>query len=82
MFFIVGWGHEKVEDNGTMPRRRCANCRNEEPWRLLTVSRWVTLFFVPVLPTSRRHLTACPVCGWAQELEGAALDEARRLGRL
>jgi len=82
MFFIFGWGHRKVQDHGRVARRLCPHCRNDEPWQLLTVSEWITLFFIPVIPTSRKHLTMCPICGYAIELDGAALEEARRLARL
>jgi len=82
MFFIFGWGHQKVEDLGPVAERLCPNCNNSRPWSLLKTSEWITLFFIPVIPTSRKTLTLCPVCGYGQELEGAALDEARRLARI
>ncbi len=82
MFFIFGWGHRKVQDHGATPPRLCPRCHNSQPWRLLTVSEWITIFFLPLIPTGKRHLTVCPVCGQEQILEGAALEEARRLGRL
>ena len=82
MFFIFGWGQRKVQDHGPLPPRPCPRCRNREPWRLQTVSEWLTVFFIPLIPLRRHHVAVCPVCGYAQALTAAALEEARRLGHL
>lgn len=40
-------------------------CRNGHvaAHRLLKVTRWFTLFFVPVIPFSRKYYTVCAQCG-------------------
>jgi Protein of unknown function (DUF2510) len=40
-------------------------CRNGHTaaHRLVKVTRWCTLFFIPLIPVRRRYLTTCAQCG-------------------
>ena len=62
MFFIWGWGHNKVKKYNSTINRKCENCGNERPWDLAEVSTWFTLFFIPIFPHTKKRVVVCPVC--------------------
>ena len=64
-FFIVGYG-PRIRDLGAAGYRTCPRCGNHAMWRRIRSTNWVTLFFVPVLPTGSRTEIGCPVCGHAE----------------
>lgn len=66
MFFIFGWG-PRVKDLGPEEYRTCTNCNNHQQWRRSEVSNWVTLFFIPVIPTGSKTSVHCPICGYGWE---------------
>lgn len=38
----------------------------------LVVTRWFTLFFVPLIPFGRKRLLVCPICGWQRDVSKQA----------
>lgn len=68
MFILFGWGHTKNENFGKVLPRKCGNCKNEEYWSLFKISRWFTLFFIPVFPYQTKRFTICPVCQCGTEV--------------
>lgn len=68
MFFIFGYG-PRVKDLGLEEHRTCARCGNHQQWRRSEVRNWITLFFIPVIPTGGKVLVQCPICshGWQEE---------------
>jgi uncharacterized C2H2 Zn-finger protein len=66
MFFIfiigtrfVTWGGET-----TGHELRCSKCGTVAPFIEKKGMRFITLFFIPVLPVSgTKHLLQCPACG-------------------
>ena len=65
-FFILGYG-PRTKDCGLDVERDCPHCHNRRPWRRLTRTNWVTLFFIPIIPTGTKHLTQCPICSFGYE---------------
>lgn len=59
---IFGYGPRKPKDLGPTAPARCPSCGNEVAFHLLQQRRWVSLFFVPVIPTSADHALVCPLC--------------------
>jgi hypothetical protein len=55
---------------------RCANC-GMSPLVLFRVSTWFALFFIPVIPVSFRHYTACPNCKRFDQISKADVERAR-----
>jgi hypothetical protein len=52
----------------------CRVCGNEAAQRLVKHRRWFTLFFIPVIPYSTKHVYTCAYCGAGTELDAEAAD--------
>jgi Protein of unknown function (DUF2510) len=52
-------------------------CRNGHvaAHRMLKITRWFTLFFVPVIPFGRKYRSVCIQCGLILEMPKAAAEE-------
>src|ERR1700735_3981793 len=52
-------------------------CRNGHlaSHRVLKMTRWFTLFFIPVIPFSRKYVSICAHCGLQLEIPKAAADD-------
>ena len=61
---------------------RCPNCHNQTFYRYTTVTKWFSLFFIPLIPYSTKHYLVCPVCTRAVLLEGELKANAPRLVEL
>lgn len=59
---IYGWGRRTTKDEGPSRTYTCSNCRNVNRFKLLTVRKWFTLFFIPLIPYETKHLEVCPIC--------------------
>jgi hypothetical protein len=46
----------------------CNNTNQPAAHRLSKITRWFTLFFVPVFPISRRHVLTCAACGQSSRI--------------
>jgi Protein of unknown function (DUF2510)/zinc-ribbon family len=55
---------------------RCANC-GASPLVLFRVSTWFALFFIPLIPFSFKHFTACPNCRRIEDVSKAQVESAR-----
>ncbi len=52
MFFVI-WGRRGRESEVGRGRFYCPECDSEQPYRLVSVSTWFTLYFIPVFVTER-----------------------------
>lgn len=68
MFFIFGWNHTKINDYGPVQEEKCPNCHNTEVWHIKKISRYFTLFFIPVFPHDSENFYHCPICNYGQNL--------------
>jgi hypothetical protein len=55
---------------------RCSNC-GMSPLVLFRVSTWFALFFIPVIPVSFKHFTACGNCKRVEQISKAQVESAR-----
>ena len=69
MFFIFGWNHQKVTSYGPVEQHQCQNCHNTEFWHLNKISRYFTLFFIPIFPHDSNFWYYCPVCNYGVKLD-------------
>ncbi len=74
---IFGWGHQTQRNHGPVNRKMCPHCNNAEPWELLTASTWFTLFFIPIIPYSRKKIFRCPICNYGVELTESRFEELK-----
>ncbi len=79
---IFGWGRRTFHHAGPVLYQWCRNCSNSNWFYLVQVRRWLTLFFVPVIPYERRHALICPVCNRGVNLSGRELQWAKSLNQL
>ena len=59
---IFGWGHTTIENCGVVFNDRCSHCNNHEPWSLMRIQVWFTLFFIPIFPYKDEYRLICPIC--------------------
>ena len=69
MFFIFGWNHQKVTSYGSVEQIECDNCHNTEYWQLSKITKYFTLFFIPIFPHEHIKIYYCPICKNATELD-------------
>jgi zinc-ribbon family len=62
----------RSHQHGPCVAASCPRCHNEIVLIYLIATRWFTVFFIPVFPTSKRRLLACPVCSWNCEVATAS----------
>ena len=53
----------------------CGTTNQGAAHRLVQVTRWFTLFFIPVFPIGRRYVLTCIACGQASKLTKEQADE-------
>jgi hypothetical protein len=71
MLLIFGM-RSRSHQHGPCVAASCPRCHNEVVLVYLVVTRWFTLFFIPVIPTSKRRLLVCPICNWNREVPKAS----------
>ncbi len=75
--FIL-WGFRDTEDvmGQSQTAYRCERCNNVSHFKVFAKKNWFTLFFVPLIPVSTQHYTACPICNYGYKIP---IEEAKRL---
>ena len=67
MLLIFGM-RNRVHRHGPCVAATCPRCHNEVVLEYAVVTRWFTLFFIPVIPFGRRRVLVCPICSWQREV--------------
>src|SRR5262245_32816337 len=76
---IFGWGGGRRKDHGAAVPATCPNCGNAVMFRYFSVTKWFSLFFIPLIPYQTRHLLLCPVCTRGVELNGEKVTRVKQL---
>ncbi len=79
MFYIFGWGKQKRTDYGPINKQKCSHCNNEVSFRLTSISKFFSIFFIPIFSYSRERFLICPICSYNQKLEDKKFEELRAL---
>lgn len=58
-----------------MVRFLCTTSNQPAAHRLSQITRWFTLFFIPVFPIGRRYVLTCSACGESSKLTKQQADE-------
>jgi hypothetical protein len=80
MFFVL-IGTRAFEHIVAVRPIRCPNCGVDAPQRYWARGTRLTLFLIPVLPLSKRHVRECTNCGWATPVGQAEIDAAQSRSR-
>ena len=68
MLLIFGM-RNRAHQHGPCVAASCPRCHNEVVLGYLVVTRWFTLFFVPLIPIgAKRRMLICPICSWQREV--------------
>jgi hypothetical protein len=67
MLLIFGM-RNRAHQHGPCVAASCPRCHNEVVLAYLVVTRWFTLFFVPLIPFGKRRMLICPICSWQREV--------------
>lgn len=73
---IFGWGGGKVKNHGPALPRTCPSCGHEGFFHYFTITKWLRVYFIPLIPYSTIHFVACPICTAGNEL--TTTEERRR----
>ena len=79
---IYGWGRVTTKEYGPTMAVECPNCDNDTWLHLYRQRKWFTLFFIPVIPYSSKHLLLCEVCSQGIELKGDQIQRAKQMNEL
>lgn len=60
--FLVIWGFRTRHTNLAMVRLACRN-GHVAAHQLVKITRWFTLFFIPLIPVRHRYASVCAQCG-------------------
>ncbi|MBA2610333.1 MAG: zinc-ribbon domain-containing protein [Bacteroidetes bacterium] len=82
MFFIFGWNHTKITEYGAVQEEKCQNCHNTDIWQLKKISRYFTLFFIPVFPHDSENLYHCPICNYGLKLEHEEFEDYKAIAEV
>jgi hypothetical protein len=64
VFFIIGMRFVTWGSNASGRQMRCGHCGTVGEFVDKKGMRFITLFFIPVIPISgTKHLLQCPTCG-------------------
>ena len=78
MFVIFGW-RQIIDEIGMVYKNMCSHCHNDDYWVLVEITKWFTLFFIPVFPYSTTYFLRCPVCKYGVTLNDEQVATLRPL---
>lgn len=81
MFFFFGWGKKTVKEFGEVIPTNCAKCNNKVYLKLVSVTKWFTLFFIPVIPYQSQNLLLCNICQNGYELNKEQFEKAKQMAQ-
>ena len=60
----------------------CPRCSMQRGYRWISVNRFFTLYFIPLIPLGTRYLDVCTVCGRAIDVPRDMAERAAVTGRV
>ncbi len=82
MFFIFGWNHQETTSYGPVEQHLCQNCHNTEFWHLNKISRYFTLFFIPIFPHDSDYWFHCPTCNYGINLDKGEFQNYKSIAEI
>lgn len=81
MIFVFGY-HPSEKVIGPTEERDCPHCNNRRYWLLAKTTYYISLFFIPLIPTKIQRYWACPVCQYREDLAESEFDAYQAEARL
>ncbi len=81
MIFIFGY-HPVTKTVGPVEEKTCTHCHNTRHWLLSKTTYYISLFFVPVIPTKNQRFMYCPICKAGEELAESEFKSKEPLAKL
>jgi hypothetical protein len=72
--FLIIWGFRSRAKNMAILQLACRN-GHVAAHRIVKVTRWFTLFFIPLIPIRRRYISVCAGCGAQLQVPKDAAEE-------
>ncbi|HET6875716.1 MAG TPA: DUF2510 domain-containing protein [Acidimicrobiales bacterium] len=72
--FLIIWGFRSRAKNMAMTQLACRQ-GHVAAHRLVKVTRWFTLFFIPLIPVSKKYFSICAACGLQLQVPKDAAEE-------
>lgn len=76
---LFGWPKRSKVVGAATPGY-CDHCQNQTIWHLTKLRRWITVFFIPVLPISpKEYWLVCDICDGGVELQEGEVGKAKAM---
>ena len=83
MYFVIfGWNHPETTSYGPVEQQECENCHNTDFWHLKKVSKYFTLFFIPVIPQEHKYWYHCPICNHGIDLDEVDFHNYKSIAKI
>ncbi len=76
MFFLFGWGKQTRKYLSEQEFELCRYCHKSK-LKLVEITSWATIFFIPIIPYKTKYLLACGNCECSYELSDELVDRIR-----
>lgn len=78
---MIIWGFRQTQKIlGATIAYLCERCHNTNPFQILKVTSWFTLFFIPIIPYRTEYFIMCPICSYGYGIpKQQALDIVRQV---
>lgn len=80
MLPLIYFGRRRTKDLGETSPGYCDYCGNQVWWTLVRGRKWITFFFIPLLPLGRTsHYLSCSMCGASRKIDGDLAARSREM---
>lgn len=81
-FILVGWP-EREKEYGLVGPTHCEHCQFSSDFHLFKTRRWLTVFFIPILPLGRAtYYLACRECGTAVKIDRKFAKQCKEMVKI
>jgi len=77
MILLFGYKTKPKIEGGF--KHKCINCKRATIHSIVRVTKWFTLFFIPIIPFSNKLFVKCNLCGMGGELKEEAKEKIEKL---
>lgn len=71
MPIIIFGVRRRGKQHGPCVAASCPRCHNEVVLVYVVVTTFFALFFIPIIPLSKKRMLTCPICHWQRDVPKA-----------